>query len=355
MNKIGWGQLGIVLAISRIFAEAANFPSDDINYGMQRFTVIILSYLLLGIILIPIFIAAKRNERDGFRLAENKLFTIPLIIYLLLAAVSTMTRLQFYAASTIFDAAPPWLLILFVSVVCFYSLYKGVAAVARVGVIVGGGFLVLLLTVIIGIFGKIHPEYLYPAITDNSAALFSDVITELSKNTEAVIFAALFLTVRRNSVRSLYLYIPLSLTALITMTFLYNTVLGEYLDTVNFPFYTLASLSDITVFQRLDGIDVVIWVMTAIIKLSLILNGIYFLTETSFKNRKAAFITSCISLAAISISCFIFSINTNDFVVFSSLMETGIPLITAVFFIPLGTLIYETAKKRKVVKENGES
>lgn len=345
MNKIGWGQLGIVLVISRIFAEAANFPSDDINYGMQRFTVIILSYLLLGVLLAPIFLTA-RNEDKTLSLSKNKIFSITLIIYLILAAVSTMTRLQFYAASTIFDAAPPWLLILFVSAVCLYGLLKGVSAVARTGVIIGGGFLVLLLTVIIGSFSDIRTEYLYPAITDNSETLIGDILSELSKNAEVAIFAALFTTVRKDSVKSLYLYVPISLFTLILMTFLYNTILGEYLDTTNFPFYTISSLSDITVFQRLDGIDVVVWLMTAIIKLSLIINGIFVLIRNSFGKRKPALIVSATGLVLISVICFIFSVNTNDFLVFSSFMETGIPLIVSVFVVPLITLLL-TRKEKK--------
>ena len=168
-DKIGWGQLGIVLALSRIFSEAANFPSDDINYGMQRFTVILLSYLLLIAVLIPVFMLVKR-EGAVFSL-DDKWAAGVVILYLILAAVSTCTRLQFYASSTIFDAAPPWLLIISVAVVCLYGIFKGLPAVLRTGVIVGAGFLVLLITVIIGISDDITLSYLYPALIDNPHSL----------------------------------------------------------------------------------------------------------------------------------------------------------------------------------------
>lgn len=346
MDKIGWGQLGIVLIISRIFAEAANFPSDDINYGMQRFTVIILSYLLLAVMLIPVFLIVRGTDEKILGVTKNKLFALTLSAYLILAAISTMTRLQFYAASTIFNAAPPWLLIIFVSAVCLYGLLKGVSAVARTGVIIGGGFLLLLITVILGVFKDIRPEYLYPAITDNSKSLMGDILSELSKNAEAAVFAALFTAVRRDSIKSLFLYVSVSLSALILMTFLYNSVLGEYLDTTNFPFYTLSSLSDITVFQRLDGIDVVIWLMTAIIKLSLIINGIFVLIRNAFGKRKPALITAAAGLVTVSVFSLIFSVNTSDFLVFSSLMETGLPLIISVFVVPLLLLLFRRKEKK---------
>ena len=122
MNKIGWGQLGIVLALSRIFAEAANFPSDDINYGMQRFTVILLSYILLGIVLIPVYYLTKKELSPLSCSACGKTGAVVIIIYLVMASVSTTTRLQFYTSSTIFDAAPPWLLILFVSLYMLFCI-----------------------------------------------------------------------------------------------------------------------------------------------------------------------------------------------------------------------------------------
>lgn len=346
MNKIGWGQLGLVLALSRIFSEAANFPSDDINYGMQRFTVLTLSYILLCIILIPAFIWYKNSSGENI-LRGRRTAAVFVIIYLIMAAVSTITRLQFYASSTVFDAAPPWLIVLFTAIVCLYGLFKGLPAVTRTGVIIAAGFGVLLLTVTIGISADITPDYLYPALVDNPDTLVTDVLSEFSKNAEGVIFAVLCSDVREKAVKSLYLYIPLSFGILIFMTFLYNTVLGEYLNAVNFPFYTLASLSDIAVLQRLDGLDVVIWIMAVIIKLSLLMLSSFSASLSSFRSRRTAYIISVSALAASSGFSFYFSHNTSDFLVFSAIMETAIPFLTAAFIVPLIILITTAVKKRK--------
>ena len=347
-DKIGWGQLGIVLTLSRIFSEAANFPSDDINYGMQRFTVIVLSYLLLIVVLIPVFLLVRR-EGAVFSLSDKWAAGI-VILYLILAAVSTCTRLQFYASSTIFDAAPPWLIIISVAAVCLYGIFKGLPAVLRTGVIVGAGFLVLLLTVIIGISDDITLSYLYPALIDDPYSLTADVLSEFSKNAEGVLFAVLCLQVRQKAIKSLFISIPLSLFAMLLMTFLYNTVLGEYLDVTNFPFYALSSLSDISVLQRLDGIDVVMWIMSAVIKVSLLMLSVFTITFTSFGNRRGAFITACTSLAVTTAASLYFSVNTNDFLVFSGIMETGIPFFTAVFLVPAAILTMRTIKLRREKK-----
>lgn len=342
-GKIGWGQLGIVLALSRIFSEAANFPSDDINYGMQRFTVIVLSYLLLLIVLVPLVLMARRYP-EIFTL-RDKWGGAVVSVYLVLGAVSTFTRLQFYSASTIFDAAPPWLIIIFVSVVCLYGLFKGTPAVLRTGVIAAAGFVVLLITVIIGISDDINLNYLYPALVDKPRTLFGDVMAEFSKNAEGVIFAAVLPSVREKAERALYISIPVSLSVLLLMTFLYNTVLGEYLDVTNFPFYALASLSDISVLQRLDGIDVVVWIMGAVIKLSLLMLSVFHITVSTTGNRRTGYIFSCTALGITTACTLYFSINTADFIVFSRLMETGIPFFTAVFVVPMALWLIRKERK----------
>lgn len=349
MNRIGWGQLGIVLALSRIFAEAANFPSDDINYGMQRFTVIILSYVLLIAALSPVLLLTKQSDNE-LCLYRSKAAVVITVVYLVMASVSTTTRLQFYTSSTIFDAAPPWLLIIFVSAVCLYGLFKGTSAVARAGVIVSAFFILLLGAVIIGISDDIRPEYLYPALVDRPSALLNDVITEFSKNGELVIFASLCSDVRRDARKSLFVYVPVALCAQLLMTFLYNTVLGEYLNVTSFPFYMLSALSDISLLQRLDGIDVVVWVMSAVIKISLLVLAVDRVCMNAFKSLLTARIISVLSLVISAGLSIYYSINTNDFLVFAGILETALPVMTAGVLVPMAVLISRHIKNRKEKK-----
>lgn len=336
MDKISWGQLGIVLTISRIFSEAANFPSHDIHYGMQRFTVVIVSYLLLAVALLPIFVAVKQGRKNIFSGAIGKSAAIVLVLYLTAASIITITRLQFYASSTIFDFAPPWLLILFVSLVCLYGLFKGLSAVIRTGVIVAAFFLALLIVIIIGVSKNINLNYLYPAITDDTTVFFREVMSEFSKNVEVAVFATLFMNVRKVAVKTLYLCLPLSAGVMLIMTFLYNTVLGEYLNVTNFPFYMLSALSDVSVLQRLDGIDVTIWIMSAVIKVSIVTIGVFTLVLNAFGEKKAAYITAVLSLLVSALLSYFFSTNTNDFLNFAGVMETGLPLVLAI--VPLVTV-----------------
>lgn len=355
MNKIGWGQLGIVLALSRIFAEAANFPKDDIKYGMQRFTVIFLSLLLLGAVLTPVYVLLRKMPGENvFSAAAKKsplAARILAVIYLaaLLPMMVTVTvQLEFYASSTIFDTAPAWVVILFTLVVCLYGTLKGLPAVARAGVVIAGGFAALLILVIFGIAQSIHLCFLSPALAERTGSLLPEVLSEFSKNAEAAVFIALCSHVREKAHRSLVVYFGLSFFALFLMTFLYNTVLGEYLNLTSFPFYRLASLSDVTLFQRLDGIDAAVWTTTAIVKLSLMTAAARAAVESAFGSRRGAGIAAVALLILSSLLSNAFSSNTLDFLSLSRIPETGILIFLTVLLLPLaGVLLGLSTEKGK--------
>ncbi len=361
MDKIGWGQLGIILALSRIFAESANFPTDDINYGMQRFTVIVLSFALLAAVLAPVYVLLKKlpgeNIFSAAALKSPAAARIMAVIYL--AALLTMmidvtVRLEFYSSSTIFDIAPASLLILFVTIACFYGTVKGLPAVARTGVIVAGGFALLLILVVIGIAKDIHPDYLYPAIAERPDDLLPEVLSEFSKNSEAAVFVALCSQVRERAQRSLFLYGGLSLVAMLFMTFLYNSVLGEYLNVTSFPFYRLSSLSDIVLFQRLDGIDAAVWSTSAIIRLSLMTLAVRSAVLSAFGNKKAASICAISLLLLSSAVALFFSSNTIDYIKFSRISATGAVIFLTAALLPLAGLL-GLAKKGGKIKRRERS
>lgn len=359
MDKIGWGQLGIVLALSRIFSEAANFPQDDITYGMQRFTVIILSFVLLAATLVPIMLLLRKYPGENLFAvcaksspAVSRILAVIFIFMIFTMMVSVTVQLEFYTSSTIFDAAPASLIIFFVIIAGLYALLKGLPAVARTGVITAGGFTLLLILVVCGIGGSICLHYLYPVIIDSPKTLIPDVLGEFSKNLEAATFAVLCSEVRQKAGKSLLLYVCLTLPTLLLMTFLYNSVLGEYLNVTSFPFYMLASLSDVNLFQRLDGIDVIVWVMAAIIRLSLMTIAVQNACRNAFGNITAAKITAASVLVLSGFASFAFSRNTTDFVNFSALTGTGAALLIPVTIVPLICLIFASRKNKK--KERSE-
>lgn len=353
MNKIGWGQLGIVLALSRVFAEAANFPRDDINYGMQRFTVILLSFLLLAAVLIPVYVLLRKMPGENvFSAAAIKspiaarILAVVYLAVLLLMMVTATVQFEFYTSSTIFDSAPAWVVIVFALIACLYGTVKGLSAVTRAGVVIAGGFAVLLILVICGIAQDIRLSYLTPTLVERPNELISEVLSEFSKNTEAVVFISLCSQVREKAQRSLYIYFGLTLTATLLMTFLYNTVLGEYLDHTSFPFYLLSSLSDVSIFQRLDGIDAAVWTTAAIIKLSLMTAAAAGAVKSAFGGRLVPRLTAALLLILSSAISILYTGNTVDFISASRIPQTGLLIFIAALLLPLTGVLFGLSASR---------
>lgn len=353
MNKIGWVQFSLVLVISRIFSEATTIPSSNIVYGMQRYSVILLSFILTFILYIPLFLIAGNNEGKCFlelTKERNKpttiVFGIVYIIFLAYLMTETTIRLDYYATSTIFDAAPALILLLFVGIACIYGTVKGIEAVTRTGIIISAGFFILLLLVAIAVIPVIETEHLYPAFLDRPGEFLSEVIAEFSRNSEAVIFAILCRRIRKDGKKTIILYLSLSCGILLLMTFLYNTVLGEYLNEVNFPFYTLSSVSDISVLQRLNGLDVVVWLMAAIIKLSLFAIAIREIFMILFGNETLSLWAGLLSPVITSILTYFITGEPKIFKLMINIRETGIPTMLTVGILPLAALIIGKRRKK---------
>ena len=60
-DNMGAFGFAAVLALSRIFSETALLPGVYVEYGMQRFTAVVLSFLLAALLYVPLLVAAARN------------------------------------------------------------------------------------------------------------------------------------------------------------------------------------------------------------------------------------------------------------------------------------------------------
>lgn len=354
MNRIGWGQMAVILAISRIFSEATAIPETTLEYGMQRYSVIILSFAMALAAYAPIYyISCRFPEKSFISLCAEVnrptacILAAALTVGLLSAMSETFVRLKFYASSTIFDAAPAPLLFVIITLICLYALYKGIQATARTGVITAAGFVLLLGLTAAALFAHIRTDRVYIAFSERPEVFWDEVITEFSHNSEILIFASLGGRVRSKAARAIPLYLGISCLTLLIMTFLYNTVLGEYLGSVNFPFYTLSSLSDIALFQRLNGIDAMIWVMAAAVKLSLLAISVREIFRDSFGNKKAAFCTAAGSLIASAVFAYCLVSDIGVFEMLLGVRSTGIPLLVTAVTLPLAALAAMAVGKRK--------
>ena len=350
-GKISYMQLGAMLILCRIFATAMSFPAEAPLFGMQRFTVIICAKILLAAMFLPVFFIAKNYGGESFlSIAAKKskalgwVFGVIYGFTLLSMAVISVVKFEYYTSSTIMNKASALLLITLLILVSLYGAYKGVEAMGRAGSIVLAVFAGFLILMVIALAGKMNLVYLYGAVIDNSETFINEVITELSRNSEVLLFAVLAEYVREKAHRAVYVYIAAIGAVILVLAFLSITVLGPYMDSISFPVYTLASMSDIVLFHRLDGIDVGVWVLAAIVKVTLF--AIAFQTAAyHLCGEKAARFAPLAFLAATGILGWYFSENKEIIMYAKGFFNTGIPLVISGFVLPLVSLCI--AKRRR--------
>ena len=348
-----------MLILSRVFAEATSLPGESISYGMQRFTVTVLSFLLTAAAYLPLAAAVSRSGgsspvvviADRSKLLSGFLGVL-ISVFLLFCAAGTGLRSQYYASSTVFDSAPSLYFYFFTGAALLFAVYKGLEVSSRAATAVAAVLAFLLLLMICALLGDIRLNRLYPVLTDDTAGLAGDVIREFSKNSEYLVFAVLCGNVsgkKSSCTVTVPIYLGVSCAAVLLMTFLYNTVFGRLASRLSFPFYTLSTISDITLLHRINGIDTAVWVMAGILRLALYALAFGSVVRSCFAGERAAKIAAMV-FAALSLGL------SALFTAYPELYEpirragaSGIPLAAAAIMIPAAALLCGIG--RKAVKQ----
>lgn len=351
MSKISYMQLAVTSYVTRLFTEMANLPSDAINYGPDRFWTILFAKLIVMLAYLPMIFVTIRFPEDNFITAairRSKAFGWVLGIVFILAVVLeimvSLLNLEPYINDTVLSNVSYGLVLVLVLLVCLYAVFKGVQAISRTAVIILVLFGLLLIAMLITLGRYMDFVYLYPSFIENKENFVNSLIQEFSNNSELFIFAVVCAYVREKPAKSIFVYMPAMLVILELINLMYNLVLGPYVETVEYPFYMLASLSDIVIFQRLDGIDVVLWITTSVVKLSLLLFCCgEVIRNLTGKLTSRIFIT--VLTVAIAISGTIIGVNVTVTELLRSIILTGIPLLTGGVVIPLVVLIFGKKKE----------
>lgn len=359
-SRISALQLGSALFISRLFSEAMSFPLEVSEYTMSRFTAVFAAKLLLfAACLPPLFIARKYPGENVVSAALKKCPALAWIEGLFITAVLflsfsvTLSKLDYYATSTIFSKAPTLLLIAVITLVCGYGIWKGVETVVRVASAVTALFLVFVAAVIISVSGRFNFDYFYPVLIENGKTFFSQMGSELAKNPEILVFAALMGYVREKPQRTVVLSVPAVLIVIELLIFAETAVFGPYLSKLNFPFYVLSALSGMVLFQRLDGIDVVIWILSCVIKLSLY--GICVRTIFgNLVNRRAGAIAAGIFTALGAGLAFFLSQNREAITLLNASGVNMLLLFVGGTLVPLIILLIKPKKTHSEKEKNNE-
>lgn len=345
MSRISNRQLVITFLACRLSAEMMTLSAETVLYGPDRFTAIFLAKIIAALLYIPLILVTLRFKGDSpitcaFR--RNKVFGaavgVILAVTLTATAVQTVISIQHYITDTLLNNILTISGIAVLVAVSVYGALKGLSAVTRSSVFAAAVFGLLIFLIGVTMWDKVNPDFIYPAFIEDGRYFVKCTLSEISMNSEILIFAVITDEIRSKPYKTVLYYLPLLLVILEFLNLLYNLILGPYMSKIEYPLYIIAALSDIVIFRRLDGIDAIVWLMCGIIKTALIIycvGRIYSVCSKRPDTKKAVVVYG----AFIFMLCMVLGSDRTVYEHFNSVMSGGIHILLGGVAVPLTALV----------------
>jgi hypothetical protein len=280
-NKITSFQLAALLILARLFSECMNFPGNVAQYSMERIPMILASSAIMMLMTLPSILFTRACNRQGikesffsFIAKRNKiagwLMFVPVCGYLLMIASIVLNKLEFYVSSTVMESAYAASIFIPIIIVVLYFVFTGLQGIARLGPIVLFTLILLMVITPIALWNKLDFSYLYPHFFNSFGDFAEGVSYEMVKNTGLFIYVLLAGNVTDNPNRIPIIVVPAALLMKLLFALLTMVAFGPALNMMSFPLFTIASRTNIVIFERLDGLDMAIWTASAICEITLL-------------------------------------------------------------------------------------
>lgn len=270
--KISTSQLFCVLLLSRLSAEVV-YPRTSTGTPLEAVAAAAVSELLRFVVALPVIIYSFKGA-NVHRSVYNKSRVLGWTgavfagLLLLAAALRTLINLSQFAVKNLIPGGAMWLVFVIGAVFAVYSAVMGTEALARSGAIFLIAAALVTVAVMLGNIPYINIRSIESFTRFGDGTSFvSDVIERTMRGGEYLIFAAMLPYVSHNRKselgRTVILFTVFSALAAIGITVMNCLVLREMYGLCEFPFLAAASLSDISLFKRLDGFAAAVWSLGA--------------------------------------------------------------------------------------------
>ncbi|MEG3007275.1 MAG: GerAB/ArcD/ProY family transporter [Oscillospiraceae bacterium] len=353
--RISSTQLLVMMFISNIFFTMMHSPKieegvDSISFILCQFIAIPFIFLSLA----PYCIMNKTQKGNNIiscssLLSKNwgKLVGFMYWIYMLQILINTISNFEFFLSTAVYPHSDSASFIIIMLLVCMYACILGIEPIARLS-----GFVIIITVLsLIIIFFPLTSEtklfHLYPSKIVTINNLVNTTYVSIVSNVDFVLLFIMNDIIKGDITKSFKKYVPLVGSYYVLIAFFSSVTLGPYNKTVLFPLYSLSEISQISIFERMDSIHMMIWVAVAFAKGSLFLycSCKALLQFTHINMKSAVIINTCIAV----VFCLMISNSINALTTLSSFVLTGIPFLTFIIIIPIITLIGIKIKSRRKV------
>lgn len=302
-HKISAAQLFCILLLMRVTAEFV-YPTAG-GFGGSGVLAVLTAELIRFLLALPVLIYSFKGR--SFYAAiwrKNRFFgwasAIGAALLLFVFVARTLIYTAQFVQRNLLNRTSVLLIIALLAGFAVYAAVKGCEALARAGVMFMAAAAAVTLLVIIGDIpyfdaGRDMPEWTFDMFLTDGAA-------RLIRSGEYLVFAALLPYVRetgdtkKTRAGSAGLWFALgSAVVSSALCLFFGAVLGEYCSMTEYPAAAAASLSDIILFKRLDGLFCALWALCAAFRMgAMAFAGFAVISEcASCADRQAAGKESC--------------------------------------------------------------
>lgn len=270
--KISTSQLFCVLLLSRLSAEIV-YPRTSSGTAMEAILALIISEVIRFLLALPLIIYSFNGSNVHRAVySKNKFLgwagAVFAAVLLFAATVRTMLNMSQFASKNLLPDSAMWLVFVLAAGFAVYSAFMGVEGVARSGAVFLVAAALITLAVMLADIPYINSSSFESLVQfKDGSSLVGDIIERVMRGGDYLVFGALLPYVSRNRKselgRTALLFALFSTLAALGVTVMNCLVLRELYGQSEFPFLAAASLSDISLFKRLDGLAAAIWSLSA--------------------------------------------------------------------------------------------
>lgn len=357
-GKISAFQFFVMLFLSRTLTTVTYLSSYTEDIRLSDMLVQPIFRITIGIlIMLPLyFFYRKHSDKNILQFANDKskifgkFLAVVFVLYFFYFTVATIARLDLFAGTIVFPETDVKYLLIFAVILCCYGAYLGLEALGRTSVISAIFVISALAFIMLSLVKKVDLLNLTPVFYNGVMPVVKTAVDSIGQTVEYGIIALMFPWVTGKYRKGYYIWLFSQVSLMALMFFFACTIMGNYASTQLFPFHTMASLAEFSMFTRLDAIFTGVWIMCAFIKAGLLIYLQAEILTAYFGKFKRVHYLIAIALITITANLFISQRVERFMIIDNSLIKVIFTGITVVI-IPLLMLFLRGKENDKCEKQ----
>lgn len=358
-QKIGIWQVFSIIFLSRLLTVLTytSIGEEKMETG-DYFPSVLFAGLFILLFSVMLFVQNKKypgkDLTDIAYMASPWFSKVISVVYALIFTFSmlvTLARLELFVGTIIFPENDSALFIIICVLASCYAASLGIEALGRVSALSVMISCVAFLFIMVTMADKLDVTQFSPAFFDGPLPSVKGGLSFASRTMEIVMLSALLPKINGKPLRAYFAWLSVTLLSMLSLFFFVFGGLGKFALTQLFPVHSVAVLAEVGVFRRFDVLLTGVWILSAFIKISLLLYLQAELLQKSFKVEWKNYYIFAVGGVALIAQLFLAG-NFTDYFYQTSFITRFIYWAAVVVVIPAIIMLCAYLKRRKSDEKN---